>query len=315
MVWVMYILFNRDIELACDESVIRKLGETSKSAYARVLIDMETAKSGLAPLYNNFSKNAIEERITAIMKTKRTTLITVILACFIILGAAEIFATSAASSTGHTETAFAENHVSSEDYAIYQPYGLTVDNGKLYYGGQLVRCFDDRIPTKNFSTKAIGYYEKNGTVDVRTVRENAGGASELTGLEAASQDEFQNRVIADHSKSAAKTEENIFSVYEEYGLSYDESEKAFFYDDRRVRLFWDSRSFEAQPGDSGKWLLDSVSNWDSAGVIDLYAVRDFSRTDADGYGKFNGFRIATQEEFEANTKEFSNQNHAVETAK
>ena len=32
-VWVMYILFNRDIELACDESVIRQFGEKSKSAY------------------------------------------------------------------------------------------------------------------------------------------------------------------------------------------------------------------------------------------------------------------------------------------
>ena len=36
-VWVMYILFNRDIELACDESVIRQFGEKSKSAYSLML--------------------------------------------------------------------------------------------------------------------------------------------------------------------------------------------------------------------------------------------------------------------------------------
>ena len=34
LVWVMYILFNRDIELACDECVVRCLGEDSKSSYA-----------------------------------------------------------------------------------------------------------------------------------------------------------------------------------------------------------------------------------------------------------------------------------------
>ena len=72
-VWVMYILFNRDIELACDESVIRQFGDKSKSAYSLMLISMEAKKSGLSPLCNNFSKNAIEERITAIMNTKRMT--------------------------------------------------------------------------------------------------------------------------------------------------------------------------------------------------------------------------------------------------
>ncbi len=67
-VWVMYILFNRDIELACDKSVIRQFGEKSKSAYSLMLINMEATKSGLLPFCNNFSKNAIEERITAVMK-------------------------------------------------------------------------------------------------------------------------------------------------------------------------------------------------------------------------------------------------------
>ena len=67
-VWVMYIIFNRDIELACDESVIRQFGEKSKSAYSLMLINMEATKSGLLPFCNNFSKNAIEERITAVMK-------------------------------------------------------------------------------------------------------------------------------------------------------------------------------------------------------------------------------------------------------
>ena len=73
-VWVMYILFNRDIELACDESVIRQFGEKSKSAYSLMLISMEATKSGLLPFCNSFSKNAIEERITAIMKTKKITI-------------------------------------------------------------------------------------------------------------------------------------------------------------------------------------------------------------------------------------------------
>ncbi len=95
-VWVMYLLFNRDIELACDESVIRQLGEKSKSAYSLMLIDMEAAKSGLLPFCNSFSKNAIEERITAVMKTKKPSLFVICIAAVLIVGVTTAFATSAA---------------------------------------------------------------------------------------------------------------------------------------------------------------------------------------------------------------------------
>lgn len=73
-VWAMYYLFNRDIELSCDECVVDYFETTgSKADYARALINMEEKKSRLTPLCNNFSKQAIEERITAIMKSKPVT--------------------------------------------------------------------------------------------------------------------------------------------------------------------------------------------------------------------------------------------------
>ena len=95
MVWVMYILFNRDIELACDESVVRQFGETSKSAHARVLIDMEARQSGLLPFCNNFSKNAIEERIRSIMKTKKVTMGLTVGSMILVLIIITLFVTSA----------------------------------------------------------------------------------------------------------------------------------------------------------------------------------------------------------------------------
>ena len=95
LVWVMYILANRDIELSCDEAVVRFFGENTKAAYARALISMEETRSGLTPLCSSFSKNAIEERITAIMKIKKTTVFSLVLAGFIVAGIATAFATSA----------------------------------------------------------------------------------------------------------------------------------------------------------------------------------------------------------------------------
>ncbi len=103
-VWVMYLLFNRDIELACDESVIRQFGEESKSAYSLMLINMEEAKSGLLPFCNNFSKNAIEERITAVMKMKKTSFFAISIAAILVVGVTTAFATSVAGSSEEKNT-------------------------------------------------------------------------------------------------------------------------------------------------------------------------------------------------------------------
>ena len=94
-VWIMYALANRDIELSCDEAVIRRFGEPTKLSYAMALIRMEETRSGPAPLCNNFSKNAIEERIIAIMKTKKTSLAALTAAAVLVVGMTAAFATSA----------------------------------------------------------------------------------------------------------------------------------------------------------------------------------------------------------------------------
>ena len=45
LVWMMYALANRDIELACDEKVIRTVGSKRRVAYARVLVEWEARGS------------------------------------------------------------------------------------------------------------------------------------------------------------------------------------------------------------------------------------------------------------------------------
>lgn len=105
LVWVMYILFNRDLELSCDETVVRRFGMDIKSVYATALISMEEKKSGLTPLCNSFSKNAIEQRIRAIMKIKKTSKFAVIISAVLVICVTGGFATSASSLEKKTETA------------------------------------------------------------------------------------------------------------------------------------------------------------------------------------------------------------------
>lgn len=96
LVWVMLVIANRDIEISCDEAVVRMSGECEKRAYAMTLIRLEEVKSGLTPL-NNFSKNAVKERIVTIMKFQKATALTVIASICLVAGTTTVFATSAIS--------------------------------------------------------------------------------------------------------------------------------------------------------------------------------------------------------------------------
>lgn len=62
-VWLMVRLAGRDLELACDEAVVRRLGDPA--AYARTLLAVEEARAGICP---RFAQSPVEERIKAMMK-------------------------------------------------------------------------------------------------------------------------------------------------------------------------------------------------------------------------------------------------------
>lgn len=100
LTWCMYVLVNRDIELACDEAVLRRFGHEAKSAYAMALIRMAGSGDGPAPLYSGFGKSAVEERITAIMKIKKTSAAALLVAAGLLAGVTTVFATSAAPGSG-----------------------------------------------------------------------------------------------------------------------------------------------------------------------------------------------------------------------
>ena len=115
-VWAMYILANRDIELSCDEAVVHSFGETIKSTYAGILVSMEERKSVLTPYYNSFSKNAIEERIIAIMKIKKTSLIAVLTAIIMVAGITTVFATTAMANSNNPLTAIPDTDFTNDEY-------------------------------------------------------------------------------------------------------------------------------------------------------------------------------------------------------
>lgn len=98
LAWALFFLANRDLELACDEAVVRAFGEANKAAYARTLIDMAERRSRTSPLLSSFSKYAIEERITAIMKIKKHTRLTTLVSFALVFALALCLGTTALAS-------------------------------------------------------------------------------------------------------------------------------------------------------------------------------------------------------------------------
>ena len=97
LVWMMVWLANRDMELACDEAVLRALGPDCRKAYALTLLDMAQRKPKSAPLCSGFAKSSAEERIRAILSFKRIPAWVGICVSVLFVLTASVFTTQAAS--------------------------------------------------------------------------------------------------------------------------------------------------------------------------------------------------------------------------
>ena len=71
-VWVMLFLANEDIEIACDERVLKHFGYRKNKEYATTLINWE-ANNTKDVIYTNFSTNDLGDRILAIADSRKIT--------------------------------------------------------------------------------------------------------------------------------------------------------------------------------------------------------------------------------------------------
>ena len=122
LVWLMVWLANRDMELACDEAVLRALGPDCKKAYALTLLDMAQRNPKSAPLCSGFAKSSAEERIRAILSFKRIPAWVGICVSVLFVLTASVFTTQAASPSAIPEMEPAvQEEVPEENVAVSVP--------------------------------------------------------------------------------------------------------------------------------------------------------------------------------------------------
>ena len=94
LVWAMYVLANRDLELSCDERVLRRLNARGRTAYATALIDAAECASGLLPAAVGFGKSDLSRRVRAIVRPDRPRLAATAAASLLVVAATTAFATT-----------------------------------------------------------------------------------------------------------------------------------------------------------------------------------------------------------------------------
>ncbi len=71
LIWVAYILLCRDIELACDEKVIKAMGTEYKKLYADALINCSVSQKRISACPVAFGETDVKNRIQSVLKYKK----------------------------------------------------------------------------------------------------------------------------------------------------------------------------------------------------------------------------------------------------
>lgn len=69
--WIAFLLFSRDIELTCDESVVRNLGEAERKDYSKTLLSIASGRSLLRPMPLAFGDGYLKGRIKNILNYRK----------------------------------------------------------------------------------------------------------------------------------------------------------------------------------------------------------------------------------------------------
>lgn len=70
-VWAAYILFARDMELACDERVIKGMNLQSRKDYSRVLLELSTGKRNITVCPLAFGEVGVKQRIKQVLNYRK----------------------------------------------------------------------------------------------------------------------------------------------------------------------------------------------------------------------------------------------------
>ena len=94
LMWLAYVLLCRDIELACDEKVIKELGNEQRGDYTQALVACSVNRRMIAACPLAFGEVSVKERVKSVMNYKKPAVWVIIISVIVCVGVAVCFLTN-----------------------------------------------------------------------------------------------------------------------------------------------------------------------------------------------------------------------------
>lgn len=103
LVWLAYVLLCRDIELACDERVIKELGNEQRADYTQALVTCSVNRRMIAACPLAFGEVGVKDRVKSVMNYKKPAFWGVVLAVIVCVFVAVCFLTNPVTKNNGTD--------------------------------------------------------------------------------------------------------------------------------------------------------------------------------------------------------------------
>lgn len=190
--WLAYILLCRDIELACDEKVIKNMDVTQKKIYSQVLLSFSESQKQILACPLAFGEVGVKERIRSILNYKKPAFWIIAVAIVSMIVTSVLFLTSPKKKTYEitfhipagceNQLVFSDEEISSLKKNISFSVGRDIGDTEIQLKGVEGKeegAYDEPVyVTSGMSAKMqvergawyrVGIYASNDTVEEKTV--------------------------------------------------------------------------------------------------------------------------------------------------
>ena len=155
--WLAYVLFCRDMELACDEKVIRDMDVEDKKVYSRVLLSFSDPSHRIAAGPLAFGEIGVKKRIQSVLNYRKPAFWMVGLAILALVVTSLCFLTNPKAANDPAQTIGTAEYQLPDGLEAESADDLTIFTPNAYKVGSEASCADDRI--------SAGYIQKFNTTD------------------------------------------------------------------------------------------------------------------------------------------------------
>lgn len=132
LMWLAYVLLCRDIELACDEKVIKELDNEQRADYTQALVACSVNHRMIAACPLAFGEVGVKERVKSVMNYKKPAFWIVILAAIACVGVAVCFLTNPITIGDHFVLTNSESPADTNKLAYDIQLGKQTMSGEIY---------------------------------------------------------------------------------------------------------------------------------------------------------------------------------------